>query len=55
MPTLRKDLRSDLEKAVIKARDLAEQAATAALHALAVDQAQATPVKPLPTRSKTDP
>ncbi|MGE9271542.1 MAG: SAM-dependent DNA methyltransferase, partial [Verrucomicrobiales bacterium] len=38
MPTLRKDLRSDLEKTVVKARDIAEAAATAALQALAVDQ-----------------
>ena len=38
MSSLRKDLRSALEKAIVKARDLAEQAATAALQALAVDQ-----------------
>jgi hypothetical protein len=43
MPTLRKDLRSDLEKAVIKARDLAEQAAASALLAQAVDQPKPFP------------
>jgi N-6 DNA Methylase len=43
MPTLRKDLRNDLEKAVVKARDLAEQAATTALQALAVDQPKSFP------------
>jgi hypothetical protein len=43
MPSLRKDLRTDLEKTVIKARDIAEAAATAALQALAVDQAKPFP------------
>jgi hypothetical protein len=43
MPSLRKDLRTDLEKAAIKARDIAEAAATAALQALAVDQAKPFP------------
>lgn len=43
MPTLRKDLRSDLEKVVVKARDIAERAATAALQALAVDQKEPFP------------
>lgn len=38
MSSLRKDLRTALEKAIVKARDLAEAAATAALQALAVDQ-----------------
>ena len=43
MSSLRKDLRSDLEKAVVKARDLAEAAATAALQSLAVDQPKPFP------------
>jgi len=38
MSSLRKDLRNELERTVIKARDIAEAAAKAALQALAVDQ-----------------
>jgi hypothetical protein len=38
MPTLRKDLRAQLEKAVLKARALAEQGALEALSTLGVDQ-----------------
>jgi len=43
MPSLRTDLRGDLEKSIVKARDIAEAAATAALKALAVDQAKPFP------------
>jgi hypothetical protein len=43
MPSLRTDLRGDLEKSIVKARDIAEAAATAALQALAVDQAKPFP------------
>jgi len=43
MPSLRKDLRSDLEKSIVKARDIAEAAATAALQALAVGEPKPFP------------
>lgn len=41
MPSLRRDLRSLLEKTVLKARELAEQGAREALATLGVDQAKA--------------
>jgi len=40
MPSLRKDLRSQLEKTVLRARELAEQGALEALSTLGVDQAK---------------
>ena len=40
MPSLRRDLRSQLEKTVLKGRDLAEQGALEALTTLGVDQAK---------------
>ncbi len=43
MSSLRKDLRNELERTVVKARDIAEAAATAALQALAVDQPKPFP------------
>ena len=43
MSSLRKDLRNELERTVVKARDIAESAATAALQALAVDQPKPFP------------
>jgi hypothetical protein len=43
MSSLRKDLRNELERTVVKARDIAEAAAKAALQALAVDQPKPFP------------
>jgi hypothetical protein len=43
MPSLRKDLRSELERTIVKARDIAETAAAAALQALAVGEPKPFP------------
>ena len=43
MPVLSRELRAKLEKAVEKARDVAEEGARAALRALYVEEAEAPP------------